>query len=85
MSSLRKDWENNKWNNTDVTDKHSPEKGTPCNCLLGNNYSPNTYVLVNKDSLQEESAPRKVLLSMVFSNLNAVGSTIFLGNICSFV
>ena len=65
--------------------KHSPEKGTPCNCLLGNNYSPNTYLPVNKYSLQEKSVPLKVLLSMVFSNLNALGSTISLGNIYSFV
>ena len=61
------------------------KKVLPSNYFLGNNYSPNTYLLVNTYSLQKISTPLGIVWSVLFSRLNTPGSSIFLGNTYSLV
>ena len=55
------------------------------NYLLENNCSPNTYLLINKYSLQEISTPLKLVWSVVIWHLNTTTSSIFPENIYSLV
>ena len=61
-----------------TVNKYAPEKS---NYLLGNSYSLSTYLLVNKYFPQERSNPLEIVWRVVFSHLNTLGSSIFLGNI----
>ena len=61
------------------------KKVLPSYHFLGNNYSPSTYSLVNKYSLQEISTPLEIVWSVAFSHLSTPGSSIFLGNMYSLV
>ena len=70
-----------------IIDKYSAEeKSTPPKkkkkYLLRSNYSPSTYLILNKYSLQEISTPLDIVWRVVFSHLNTFGSSIFLG-ICN--
>ena len=68
-----------------IVNKYSPERSSSQYYLVGNNYSPSTYLLVNKYSLQEISTPLEIVWSVVFLHLNSPGSNILLGNMYSFV
>ena len=50
-----------------TVNKYSKEKTTAKYHLLGNNYSPSTYLLINKYSIQEISAPLEIVSRVVFS------------------
>ena len=50
-----------------TVNKYSKEKTTAQYHLLRNNYSPSTYLLLSKYSLQEISAPLELVCSVVFS------------------
>ena len=53
--------------------------------LLGNNYAHSTHLLLNKYPLHEISTLHEILSSVVFPNLNTLGSSIFLGKMYSLV
>ena len=68
---------------TGVTfNKYFLEKNTlHSSCLLENKYSPSTYLLVNKYSLQEISTPIAVAFSVTFLHQDTARISILLGNI----
>ena len=68
-----------------TVNKYSPEKVLPPNYSLGCNYSPSTYLLVNKFSVLGISTPLDIDWIVVYSHLTTPGNNIFLGNMYSLV